>query len=240
MLIWNDFIILKNIIKNIIETQDSKTGYFLDIFIQVLIILSIVAFSIETLPNLSPTIIFYLDTFEFIAIVFFTVEYLLRFYVSDNKKKYIFSFYGIVDLIAIIPFYLPTSIDLRSVRAVRLLRLVKLFRFNKSLTILKNSFQEIKSELILFSFITFILLYISSVGIYFFENSVQPENFKSIFHCMWWAVCTLTTVGYGDVYPITVGGKIFTTIVTLMGVGVIAIPTGLFASALTSTLKKSN
>tara|TARA_B100000212_G_C27355109_1_gene525484 strand:- start:26 stop:721 length:696 start_codon:yes stop_codon:yes gene_type:complete len=231
---------LKNIIKNIIETQDSKTGYFLDIFIQVLIILSIVAFSIETLPNLSPTIIFYLDTFEFIAIVFFTVEYLLRFYVSDNKKKYIFSFYGIVDLIAIIPFYLPTSIDLRSVRAVRLLRLVKLFRFNKSLTILKNSFQEIKSELILFSFITFILLYISSVGIYFFENSVQPENFKSIFHCMWWAVCTLTTVGYGDVYPITVGGKIFTTIVTLMGVGVIAIPTGLFASALTSTLKKSN
>ena len=231
---------MKNIIKNIIETQDSKTGYFLDIFIQVLIILSIVAFSIETLPNLSPTIIFYLDTFEFIAIVFFTVEYLLRFYVSDNKKKYIFSFYGIVDLIAIIPFYLPTSIDLRSVRAVRLLRLVKLFRFNKSLTILKNSFQEIKSELILFSFITFILLYISSVGIYFFENSVQPENFKSIFHCMWWAVCTLTTVGYGDVYPITVGGKIFTTIVTLMGVGVIAIPTGLFASALTSTLKKSN
>ena len=231
---------MKNKIKNIIETQDSKIGYLFDIFIQILIILSIFAFSIETLPDLDSKIISYLNTFELIAIFIFTVEYLLRFYVSDKKIKYVFSFYGLVDLIAILPFYLPTSIDLRSIRAVRLLRLVKLFRFNKSLTILKTALFKIKSELILFSFITFILLYISSVGIYFFENSAQPENFKSIFHCMWWAVCTLTTVGYGDVYPITIGGKIFTGIITLVGIGVIAIPTGLFASSLTSVLKTND
>ena len=231
---------MKNKIKNIIETQDSRIGYLLDIFIQFLIILSIFAFSIETLPNLNSKIISYLNIFELIAIFIFTVEYLLRFYVSDKKIKYIFSFYGLIDLIAILPFYLPTAIDLRSVRAVRLLRLVKLFRFNKSLTILKTALLKIKNELILFSFITFILLYISSLGIYFFENSAQPESFKSIFHCMWWAVCTLTTVGYGDVYPITIGGKIFTGIITLVGIGVIAIPTGLFASSLTSTLEKND
>ena len=231
---------MKNKIKNIIETQDSRIGYFFDIFIQILIILSIFAFSIETLPDLNSKIISYLKIFELIAILIFTVEYLLRFYVSDKKIKYIFSFYGLIDLIAILPFYLPTGIDLRSVRAVRLLRLVKLFRFNKSLTILKTALLKIKNELILFSFITFILLYISSVGIYFFENSAQPESFKSIFHCMWWAVCTLTTVGYGDVYPVTIGGKIFTGIITLVGIGVIAIPTGLFASSLTSTLEKND
>tara|TARA_B110000263_G_scaffold26811_1_gene20447 strand:- start:220 stop:915 length:696 start_codon:yes stop_codon:yes gene_type:complete len=231
---------MKNKIKNIIETQDSRIGYFFDIFIQILIILSIFAFSIETLPDLNSKIISYLKIFELIAILIFTVEYLLRFYVSDKKIKYIFSFYGLIDLIAILPFYLPTGIDLRSVRAVRLLRLVKLFRFNKSLTILKTALLKIKNELILFSFITFILLYISSLGIYFFENSAQPESFKSIFHCMWWAVCTLTTVGYGDVYPVTIGGKIFTGIITLVGIGVIAIPTGLFASSLTSTLEKND
>ena len=231
---------MKNKIKNIIETQDSRIGYFFDIFIQILIILSIFAFSIETLPDLNSKIISYLKIFELIAILIFTVEYLLRFYVSDKKIKYIFSFYGLIDLIAILPFYLPTGIDLRSVRAVRLLRLVKLFRFNKSLTILKTAFLKIKNELILFSFITFILLYISSLGIYFFENSAQPESFKSIFHCMWWAIATLTTVGYGDIYPITIGGKIFTGIITLVGIGVIAIPTGLFASSLTSTLEKND
>ena len=230
---------MKNKIKNIIENQDSKIGYLFDIVIQFFIILSIIAFSIETLPDLTPQFISYLNIIELIIIYVFTVEYLLRFYVADKKVKYIFSFYGLVDLIAILPFYIFTNIDLRSIRIVRLLRLIKLFRFNKSMITLKAALSKIKNELILFSFITFILLYISSIGIYFFENSAQPENFKSIFHCLWWAVCTLTTVGYGDIYPITNGGKIFTGIVTLIGVGIIAIPTGLIASSFISALKEN-
>ena len=230
---------MKNKIKNIIESQDSKIGYLFDIVIQFFIILSIIAFSIETLPDLTPQFISYLNIIELIIIYVFTVEYLLRFYVADKKVKYIFSFYGLVDLIAILPFYIFTNIDLRSIRIVRLLRLIKLFRFNKSMITLKAALSKIKNELILFSFITFILLYISSIGIYFFENSAQPENFKSIFHCLWWAVCTLTTVGYGDIYPITNGGKIFTGIVTLIGVGIIAIPTGLIASSFISALKEN-
>ena len=83
-----------------------------------------------------------------------------------------------------------------------------------------------------------ILIFISSAGIYMFENTAQPDDFKSIFHCMWWAICTLTTVGYGDVYPITTGGKIFTSIISIIGIAIIAIPTGLLASSLTSILKE--
>jgi len=91
--------------------------------------------------------------------------------------------------------------------------------------------------LILFIIATCFLLYLSAVGIYYFENSVQPEQFKSVFHSLWWAVSTLTTVGYGDVYPITVGGKIFTFFMLIIGLGIIAVPTGLIAAALTKVPK---
>ena len=82
------------------------------------------------------------------------------------------------------------------------------------------------------------MLYVSSVGIYYFENEAQPEQFKSVFHSMWWAVATLTTVGYGDVYPITLGGKLFTTFIVFIGMGLVAVPTGLLASALAKTIGK--
>ena len=80
------------------------------------------------------------------------------------------------------------------------------------------------------------MLYVSSVGIYYFENAAQPDQFKSVFHSMWWAVATLTTVGYGDIYPVTVGGKIFTTFIVFIGMGLVAVPTGLLASALSKTI----
>lgn len=96
----------------------------------------------------------------------------------------------------------------------------------------RDALLSVKEELILFGFIVLILLYLSAVGIYYFENAAQPELFKSIFHCLWWAVTTLTTVGYGDMYPITAGGKIFTFVILTIGLAVIAVPTGLFASAL--------
>ena len=141
-------------------------------------------------------------------------------------------------MLAILPYYISAGIDLRSIRIVRLVRLLKLFRFNKSLVLLKDAFLKVKSEMMLFVFITTILLYVSAVGIYFFENSAQPEQFKSIIHSLWWAVTTLTTVGYGDMYPITIGGKIFTTFISLIGIGIVAIPTGLLASSLTSIMKE--
>ena len=230
-------------LKNIIERQDSKLGYSFDLFIQVLIILSLIAFTFETLPDLSDGVNNFLKTFETISVIIFTIEYICRLYVSDKKITYIFSFYGIIDFLAILPYYLSGAIDLRSIRIIRLLRILrlfKLFRFNDSLFLLQNAFMIVKREMLIFSFIAMILLYISSVGIYYFENPVQPENFSSLFDCMWWAISTMTTVGYGDIVPITVGGKIFTSFISFIGIGVVSIPTALLASSLTNLLHIDN
>lgn len=226
-------------LKSLIENTDTKTGRILDFFIQFLIIVSLLSFTIETIPNLSKETIFWLSVIEILCVAIFTIEYVLRIVVADNKFKFIFSFYGLIDLFAILPFYISSGIDLRSIRIFRLFRLFrafKLFRYSKALQRLKNAFVSVKAELVLFVIATLFLLYVSSVGIYYFENETQPENFASIFHCLWWAVATLTTVGYGDVYPVTIGGKIFTSLIVLIGIGIVAVPTGLIASALTKVV----
>ena len=225
-----------NKLKQIIEETDTKSGKNFDIFIQILIITSLVSFSIETLPNLDSRFKDFLDTLEFIIVAIFSFEYLLRLYASKAKLKYIFSFYGLVDLIAILPFYLSKSVDLRSIRIIRLVRILrsfKLLRYSRALKRFQTAFLSVKEEMILFLFATFFLLFVASFGIYHFENPTQPENFKSIFHSLWWAIITLTTVGYGDVYPITAGGKIFTFLLLIIGMGIVAIRTALIASALT-------
>jgi len=226
-------------IKRIVEETDTTPGKIFDIFIQSLIVLSLISFSIETLPDLSENVKRLLKITEEIVVVIFTVEYLLRLFIADKKLQFVFSFYGLIDLFAILPFYVARGIDLRSVRIFRLFRLVrafKMFRYSKAIQRFKIAFLEVKEELTIFLVATGFLLFITSVGIYYFENSAQPEQFKSIFHCLWWAIVTLTTVGYGDVYPVTVGGKIFTSFIVIIGLGIIAVPTGLVASALTKTL----
>jgi len=225
----------KAYLKNIVEINKNRQSKFFDIFIQVLILLSIITFSIETIPNLDTSIQKMLKQFEIFSIVIFTLEYFIRIYVADKKLKYIFSFYGMIDLIAILPFYLTFFVDFRSVKAFRLFRLFRLFKLVKYIKTL-DKFQKAmylaKEEFVLFFILTLMMFYLASLGIYYFENEAQPEVFKSIFDSMWWAVATLTTVGYGDVYPITIGGKIFTTIILLIGLGVVGIPAGIVASAL--------
>lgn len=228
-------------LKRIIEENDTTAGKAFDLFIQFLIVVSLVSFSIETLPNLGKNTKWILNTTEVIIVAIFTLEYLLRLFVADKKLKFVFSFYALIDLIAILPFYVARGIDLRSIRVFRLFRLIrafKIFRYSKAIQRFKNAFLEVKEELILFLVATGFLLFIAAVGIYYFENPAQPEQFKSIFHCLWWAVATLTTVGYGDIYPITAGGKIFTSFIVIIGLGIIAVPTGLLASALTKTIKE--
>ncbi len=224
-----------NNLKEVIENNTSKTGKLFDIFIQSLIIFSLISFSLETLPDLSETFVSFLFYFETITVFIFLIEYLLRFYVASNKLKYVFSFYGIIDLLAILPYLLGSFIDLRFIRIFRIfriLRALKLIRYNYALQRFSIAFKLIREELILFLGVTFILIYITSAGIYFFENETQPEAFKSIFHSAWWAVATLTTVGYGDIYPVTVGGKLFTFLILIFGLGIVTVPAGLFASSL--------
>jgi voltage-gated potassium channel len=222
-------------LKNFIENDNTKAGRYFDIFIQILIVISLVTFAFETLPDLDKGERKFLRILETVIVVVFTVEYVLRIIVSDNKLKFIFSFYGLIDLIAILPFYISTGIDLRSVRVFRMLRLfriLKIVKYTKAIDRYKVAFKEIRTELSLFFMVTVIMLYVAGVGFYYFENKAQPELVQSVFDGLWWAVITLTTVGYGDVYPITLGGKFFTFIILMIGLGIVAVPAGLLASAL--------
>jgi voltage-gated potassium channel len=227
-------------LKNIITNINSKNGRRFDIFIQLLIILSLIAFAIETLPNLDESTRKLLHWFEVFCVLVFTVEYVLRIFYSKKTWKYIFSFYGIIDFLAILPFYMSFGLDLRSLRVFRIFRvfrILKLVRYNKALNRFRKAAVDSREEIILFLIITGILLYLSAIGIYYFENQAQPEKFSSVFTSLWWSICTLTTVGYGDVYPITLGGKIFTFFILIIGLGIITVPAGLVASALSNTVK---
>ncbi|WP_022942656.1 ion transporter [Psychromonas hadalis] len=228
----------KNNLHALVHNSDTKLGHLFALFIQALIILSLITFSLETLPNLSTTQRHSLHLIETVIVILFTLEYLLRIYVADKRLSYIFSFYGFIDLMAILPFYIASGLDLRTVRLFRLFRLLrifKLFKYSKALQRFKRAFILVKEEMLLFGFVALIMLYLSSVGIYYFENAAQPEQFQSVFHSLWWALTTLTTVGYGDMYPITVGGKVFTFFVLMVGLGIVAVPTGLIATALSQT-----
>lgn len=234
---------MKNILWSILEDNTTKKGRYFDYFIQALIFLSLVSFSLDTLPNLSEEFRQFLDSFEVFSIIIFSIEYLLRVYVSKKPFKYIFSFYGLIDIIAILPFYLNKFLDLRFLRAFRVFRVfraLKLMRYNKALNRFNLAFKIVKEEIILFFMVTLVLIFITSAGIYFFENEAQPEVFKSVFHSAWWSIVTLTTVGYGDVYPITIGGKIFTFFVLMIGVGLVTIPAGLVATALSKAREIEN
>ncbi|MGB2164558.1 MAG: ion transporter [Flavobacteriaceae bacterium] len=221
--------------------SNSGMGLYFNFFIQFLIIVSIVNFTILTLPNLSTKTQEIINGLEVFCVAVFTIEYLLRIYAAKSRVRFFFSFFGLVDLIAILPFYLALGMDLKSLRAIRLFRILRLFKFlryGNTLAKMKKSFNIIKRELFLFTLATLLLLYFSSIGIYYFENEAQPEVFTSLFDAMWWSVATLTTVGYGDVYPITNGGKIFASAIVFIGLGLVAIPTGLIASSLTKAFQE--
>lgn len=227
---------MREYIKSIVEVNDYWPSRYFALSIQLLIVLSIITFSIETIPDLKPQTRVVLQWIELVCIIVFTIEYVLRIYVADKKLRFIFSFFGLIDLLAILPFYVAFGVDLRSLRAlrfVRLFRLFKLVRYNKALKHFAKAIKIAKEEIFLFLFITLILVYLSAVGIYYFENEAQPDHFSSIFDSLWWAIITLTTVGYGDVYPITIGGRIFTFIILMIGLGIVAIPAGILSSALT-------
>jgi voltage-gated potassium channel len=226
---------MKNKLRIIIEDNTSLNGRIFDYIIQTLIFLSIIAFTISTFPDNSAITIEVLNIFELFCVIIFSIEYLLRVYVSRKPLRYIFSFYGIIDLLAILPFYLKGAYDFRALRAFRILRIfqaLKLIRYNKALNRIHIAAKIVREEMILFLIVTCIFIFLASAGIYFFENKAQPDVFTSVLHSGWWAIVTLTTVGYGDVYPITMGGKIFTFFILLIGVGIVTVPAGLVASAL--------
>ena len=213
---------------------------FLDKVMYTFIVLSLVTFPINTFPGLPTIVRDALYIAETVVVAIFTVEYLIRLYLAERKRDYALSFMGVVDLLAILPFYLAVflhgNVDSRILRTIRLIRLVRIFkltRYISALERLRKAFLIAREEIIAFLGLAFFLIYVSAAGIWYFESEVQPENIGSVFDGFWWAVITLTTVGYGDVYPVTTGGRLLTILVLIVGLGVVSIPTAIFASALT-------
>ena len=214
---------------------DTPAGRRFAVGVQVLILFSLLSFALSTTPQLSQKVQRILWWEQFAVILLFTVEYLVRLIAAPNKPKYIFSFFGVIDLLSILPFYVQGGIDLRGLRAIRLVhifQILKLGRYSKAIQRFHSAFLLSKEQIALFFSITTILLFIGAVGIYYFERDAQPDKFVSIFHSLWWSVITLTTVGYGDIYPVTIGGRFFTILVLMVGIGIVAVPAAIVTSAL--------
>ena len=216
--------------------KNSKIARGIDVFIYSIIFITVIDHALQTMDSMA-VYHTYLESWEIIPIVIFSIEYLLRVYSAPKRFKFIFSFWGLVDIIALIPYYLGLPADLREIRVLRFLSLIKYEPASKNIA---AAFNRIKKELIIFSILAIFILYISAVGIYHFENPVQPDKFPDIFHSMWWAVATLTTVGYGDVFPITGGGKLFASLVVYIGLGLVALPAGLIGGAFSEAFSKEN
>jgi len=225
------------------------TSKICDNFLVFLVISSIFSVILGSVPEIDVKYSLELRLFEIVTVLIFTVEYLLRLWVApikykQNKRpkiKYIFSFYGIVDLAAILPFYISLfgfGVDLRVLRAARLLRILKISHYNTALQDLALAIYDERKSFVSAIYIFTVALLITSSLIFFAENSRQPEDFRSIPDAIWWSLITLTTVGYGDVSPITPIGKIIGAITALLGVCTVALLTGIVGNAFSAQLSR--
>ncbi len=238
--------ILKHWIFEVLEVSEEKgnLSWIIDFFLMLLIGLNVFAFILETVESiylLSPGFFLY---FEYFSVLVFTVEYILRIWTADLKKGFESPFTGrikfaitplaLIDLLAILPFYLPLlGLDLRVLRILRMFRLFRLLKFARyvaALEVLGAVVRKQKEALIMSLVLLLFMLLLTSSAMFFVEHEAQPDNFSSIPATMWWGIATITTVGYGDVYPITSLGKTLAGCVVLIGVGMIALPTGILVS----------
>ncbi len=234
------------------EDGNSSLSRIVDLFLIALIIGNATAVLVE---SIEPIYLAYkrpFDLFEYISIAIFTLEYLLRFWSIAEKVPeqsawktrlhWITSGGAVIDLLAILPSYLGyfINLDLRFLRVFRLLRLLKLTRYFISLQILLNVIEREKGSFQAVLFILIIMIILAAGGIYVVENKAQPHEFGSIPQAMWWAVVTLTTVGYGDVVPVTSAGKLLGALITILGVGLAALPAGILATGLANELNARN
>ncbi len=246
---------IKNKIYQIVEkgSHGSRQNLIFDYVIMTLILLNVIAIILETIPEINRLYGSFLRSFELISVIIFSIEYLMRLYVSDLSHpsssriksilKFVFSGYGVIDLLAILPFYVPFLIkaDLRFLRILRLMRffqILKINRYHNSLNLIWSVIKEKKGELTITAFVTFLALLVSSFLIYYIERDVQPDKFPNILAGFWWAIATLTTVGYGDVYPVTAFGKVISGFVAFLGIGLVALPTGIIGSGFMEKIDK--
>jgi len=234
----------------LVDGNHSLPGRIFNGFILLLIVGNVVAIVLESVASVYAAHRLFFESFETFSVMVFTLEYLLRLWVCveetrfyrpvRGRLRYMFSFMAIVDLAAILPFYLSmfTALDTRFLRVLRLLRVFKLTRHFHSLEVLIHVIRQEGPVLASAMFILIVLIILASGGMYVVEHDAQPEAFGSIPRAMWWAAVTLTTVGYGDTTPITDAGKMFAVAITILGVGMAAMPAGIIASGFTRELQK--
>lgn len=235
-----------------LEGSRNKVNLF-DHFISTLILLNVFAIIMSTYQAFALKFEVALHIFEVVSVIIFSIEYLLRLWTADllfpnagpigSRFRFAFSTLGLVDLLAILPFYIPlfAKLDLRFLRIVRLMRLFRLFKLRRhsaSLKLIMTVLRDVKDELVVTVMMILILIITTAILMFYVEHEAQPVMFGDIGDSIWWAVATLTTVGYGDVYPITGLGRLLGGIITILGVGIVALPAGMISSSFTRIIQE--
>ena len=235
------------------DCSNSPASRWFDRLISALIVISVATVFAVTF-KLPKGVHAALCMIETVASIVFTIEYLLRIWTADElypgmpamkaRLRYVFSFMAIVDLLSILPFWLPmflpdAMLGMRALRLGRLLRILKLNRYFDAMKSLGDVVVSKKRELIGSTFVVVLLMMVSSLLMYAVENEAQPEVFRNAFSGLWWSVATLTTVGYGDIYPVTATGRILGAVIAFSGIAALAIPTGIVTSGLMERVDKS-
>ena len=235
------------------ELGNSKWDRVINAFIIILIILNITAVMLETVPHIHEPYKEFFHYFDVVSVIIFTIEYVLRVWSSNHDPRYKHSLHGrlrymmstdaLIDLLAILPFYVHIFVgfDLRVLRIFRLLRFLRLFRltaYMKSARMVKNIFKTRANELKLSMVLILFFIIIASCLLYFAEHQAQPKVFSSIPATIWWAVVTATSVGYGDMVPVTTLGKTLSGLLSLSGLAVFALPAGIITAGFLEEMRK--
>ncbi len=232
---------------------DSRWDRIINIFIVILIMLNVIAVMLETVQSLRTKYHEFFSYFEVVSVIIFTIEYLLRVWSSNHEEKYKHSIWGrlkymvspaaLVDLLAILPFYVHVivGLDLRILRILRLMRFFRFFRltaYTKATQLVLRVFKSRLNELMLAFVMTLFLVVIAACLVYFAEYNTPDSKFTSIPETIWWAIETLTTVGYGDMVPVTIIGKVFASVIIMAGVALLALPAGIITAGFLDEARK--
>jgi voltage-gated potassium channel len=236
------------------ENKGNKWSIGFDLFIEILVLLNVVAVIVESYENIYLKYQIKLDAFEIFTVIVFSLEFALRIWVADiafpskskwtSRKQYLVSPPAIIDFLAILPFFIPfiLKVDLRHLRIFRLIRLMRVFKLSKyshSIAVIGKILTEKRHEMVATLLLLFSILIFASSIMYYTEKDVQPEAFPNILYAFWWGIITLTTIGYGDVYPITGLGKVIGGFVAILGILIVAIPTGIISSSFVQKMEEN-
>ncbi len=236
----------KHDLHEIIYEADTPAGKLFDIVLLIAILVSVLAVMLESVDSIDLKYHTLLNTIEWIITILFTIEYIARIVCIKNPKVYIFSFFGIIDLLSTIPKYLSfifvgthALAALRALRLLRVFRILKLVRFLGASEMLTKALKASRAKIFVFLFFILILCSILGTIMYLVEGN-SDSGFTSIPKSIYWAIVTLTTVGYGDITPITTLGQVIASIIMIMGYGIIAIPTGIVSAEYVKSAENDN